>query len=80
VSAATVGSAVGAASAARTARPPAAPRSRAGRVVDNGAGFLLGLLVWGWVIMPLIHGGPKGVRDMIRAKFLNKGPDGSWLA
>ena len=44
-----------------------------------GAGFILGLFVWGWVIMPLINGGPTKVRDTLRAKFLNKAPDGSWL-
>lgn len=48
-------------------------------VVSNGAGFLLALAFWGWIILPFVKGGPGGVRDVIRAKFINKGPDGSWL-
>jgi len=60
-------------------RPAASSPSRPARVATEGAGFLLALFVWGWVIMPLIHAGPTGVRDMLRAKFLNKAPDGSWL-
>jgi hypothetical protein len=42
-------------------------------------GFVLGLLVWGWVVLPLIEGGPTRVKDILRAKFVNKGPDGQWL-
>lgn len=48
-------------------------------VVSNGAGFILALAFWGWIILPFIKAGPGGVRDVIRAKFINKGPDGSWL-
>jgi len=70
-------SAVGAARADR-ARPPAR-RSRAGGVANTGAAFILGLLVWGWVVMPLIRTGPAGVRDTLRAKFFNKNPQGEWL-
>jgi len=67
---------------------PGAPRPSRGRFragltavspVQTGAGFLLGLLAWGWIGMPLITGGPTRVRDVWRAKFLNKGPDGEWL-
>ena len=54
-------------------------RPTLGGGAQAGAGFLLGLFVWGWIIMPLINGGPTRVRDTLRAKFLNKGPDGSWL-
>lgn len=46
---------------------------------QSAAGLILGLLVWGWVIMPLISNGPTGVKDMLRAKFFNKGPKGDWL-
>ena len=57
------------------------PRGRAVAAggVQNGAGFLLALVVWGWVVMPFIQGGPAAVRDVIRAKFINRGADGSWL-
>jgi len=80
VSAGTIGAAVGTAAAARRTRPRPSPvRSRAATVANSGAGFVLGLLVWGWVFMPLIHGGPTGVRNTLRAKFFNKAPDGSWL-
>lgn len=80
MSAGTVAAAVGTASAVRRNRPRPSPvRSRAASVTDSGAGFILGLLVWGWVIMPLIHNGPTGVRDTLRAKFFNKGPSGEWL-
>lgn len=48
-------------------------------VVSSGAGFLLGLVFWGWVALPFLKGGPQGVKNMLKAKFLNKAPDGSWL-
>jgi hypothetical protein len=54
-------------------------RSNPPAVLDEGAGFVLGLLVWGWVVLPFLKHGPKGVKDVLRAKFLNKAPDGSWL-
>jgi hypothetical protein len=60
-------------------RAPAWGRRTGGTVAGNGAGFLLGLLVWGWIVLPLVRGGPAEVRNVIRAKFLNKAPDGSWL-
>jgi len=55
------------------------PRLAGGSTVTNGAGFVLGLIVWGWIVLPFIRGGPDEVRNVARAKFLNKGPDGSWL-
>jgi len=68
---------------------PAAPQAsggrfraglaRAGTPVQAGAGVILGLFGWCWVAMPFIQGGPTRVRDVWRAKFLNKGPDGKWL-
>jgi hypothetical protein len=51
-----------------------------GSMVDSGAGFVLGLLLWTWVGLPFLQAGPVGVKNMLRAKFLNKAPDGSWLA
>jgi hypothetical protein len=57
----------------------AATSSTPGTVVDNGAGVILAILAWGWVGLPLVQGGPTQVKNVIRAKFLNKGPDGSWL-
>jgi hypothetical protein len=66
-----------------TPPPAGAAPGRRGPTLGGGAqtaaGFLLGLFVWGWVIMPLINGGPTQVKNTLRAKFLNKGPDGSWL-
>lgn len=47
--------------------------------VDDGAGWVLGLLVWGWVALPFIKGGPAGVKKVLMAKFFNKAADGSWL-
>jgi hypothetical protein len=52
---------------------------RAGTIAQTGAGFILGFLLWGWVILPFIQHGPTGPRDVIRAKFLNRGPGGEWL-
>lgn len=50
-----------------------------GTAADTGAGFLLGVFVWAWVVLPLLRGGPAEVRKMLRAKFLNKGSDGKVL-
>lgn len=56
--------------------------------VNTGAGFVLGILVWTWVVLPFlgvpksVHGGKSGVeevRNVLRAKFFNKGPDGNWI-
>lgn len=71
-------------------RPSSAPRRRpilpAGRGLwgrerptSTAAGVVLGLLAWGWVALPLLRGGPTEVRNTLRAKFFNKGPDGRWL-
>lgn len=67
----------------RRPRPPAPPLGGRGAGlrsgVDTGAGFLLGLLVWGWVVLPFVQGGPAQVKKVLYAKFLNKTPDGKWL-
>lgn len=55
------------------------PAVRPPQVVDSGAGFLLGLLLWAWVGLPFLRGGQAEVRDVLRAKFFNKAADGSWL-
>ena len=47
--------------------------------VNEGAGALLGFLAWVWVVLPALTGGPDRVRAVLRAKFTNKGPDGSEL-
>lgn len=75
------------AAAARQARPqkrlaPAAlrPSSRVGGVtVADASGFMLALLAWGWIGLPYLKDGPNGVRNVWRAKFLNKGPKGEVL-
>lgn len=63
-------------------RPPRARTrggGRAGSVVDDGAGWVLGLLIWGWVVLPFIKGGPNQVKKTLMAKFFNKAADGSEL-
>lgn len=47
--------------------------------VSSGAGFILAVLFWSWVALPFLKGGPAGVGNMLKAKFLNKAADGSWL-
>ena len=60
--------------------PAPAASSGAGRqVASSGAGWLLGLLAWAWVGLPFVKGGPTAVKNVWRAKFLNKAPDGSEL-
>lgn len=54
--------------------PPAPPAW-----ADTGAGFLLALMFWTWVALPFLRSGPAGVKSMLKAKFTNKAPDGSWL-
>jgi hypothetical protein len=45
----------------------------------DAAGFVLGLLVWGWIVLPFLRDGTTGVKDVWRAKWLNKAVDGSEL-
>lgn len=59
--------------------PPSTGRVPVPAVVDNGAGFLLALLVWGWVGLPLLRGGPAEVKKVLLAKFFNKDAQGRWL-
>jgi len=71
-------------SAAPDSRPqdkarPAGSRWSVPDAVDHGAGFLLGLMFWAWVGLPFLRDGMDGVRDVLRAKFTNKAPDGTWL-
>jgi hypothetical protein len=47
-------------------------------VADDGAGFLLGIFAWA-LTLAYLRGGPTGARNWLRAKFVNKGPDGQWL-
>lgn len=47
--------------------------------VSSGAGFILAILAWGWIVLPYLKDGPAGVRNVLMAKFLNKAPDGSPL-
>lgn len=46
---------------------------------NEAAGFLLGLMVWGWLVRPYLQGGVAGVKAVLMAKFFNKKPDGSDL-
>lgn len=59
---------------------PAPGRSGGGPTpVSDGAGWVLGLLLWAGVVLPFINGGPSGVKAWWMAKFFNKAPDGSEL-
>lgn len=58
--------------------------ARADRALDNSAGVIFGLLAWVATMAYLNpsgrgRGGPAGVKDLVRAKFLNKGQSGEWL-
>lgn len=53
--------------------------SGGGLRIDDASGFVLALLAWSWVVLPFLDGGATGVRNMLRAKFFNKGPDGKYL-
>jgi len=53
--------------------------ARGGSTARDGAGVVLGFLAWVWVVLPYLNGGTAGVRNVLRAKFTNKGPDGSDL-
>lgn len=55
------------------------PLLASGSAVDTGAGFVLGLLLWAWVALPFLRGGQAEMRKVLRAKFFNRAPDGSWL-
>jgi hypothetical protein len=65
-----------------TSTPPAGGGSPRGggapAYVDDGAGFLLGLALWA-LTLAYLRGGSHAVKDLIRAKFVNKAHDGSWL-
>lgn len=50
-----------------------------GGAVSDGAGWMLGLILWAGVALPFIHSGPAGVKAWWMAKFFNKAPDGSAL-
>lgn len=69
-------------SPARSASAPApktaSSRAAGGLRVSDGSGLILGLLVWGWVIVPYLKGGKAGVKNVLTAKFFNK-KDGSPL-
>ena len=47
--------------------------------LDDGAGVLLGFIVYGWFVLPLVTGGPSAVKNVLRAKFFNKDAQGNWL-
>lgn len=46
---------------------------------NEGAGFVLGLLVWGWLVRPYLKGGTPLVKAVLMAKFFNKDPKGKEL-
>lgn len=52
-----------------------APASGPVLTVGDASGFVLGVLAW-VLVLQYLRDGPKGVRDWLRAKFLNKDPQG----
>lgn len=62
---------------AASSPPRSYPRVRV--IADEGAGVVLAFLAWVWVAQPLLRGGPSAVRDVLRAKFVNKDAGGKWL-
>jgi len=50
-----------------------------GGMANDGAGVVLAFLAWSWVVLPYLQGGPERVRNVLRAKFVNKGPKGEFL-
>lgn len=71
----------------RPAQGSASPAGAAGgggpvsapRWADTGAEVILGVLVWGLVVLPFLRGGPAEVKKMLLAKFFNMKPDGGYL-
>jgi len=62
--------------------PPAASTGRSWTAppsVNDGAGFLLAFFVWAWVVLPYFRGGTTEVKNVLRAKFTNRNPDGTWI-
>jgi hypothetical protein len=49
-----------------------------GLTVNDASGFLLGAVLW-VLVLQYVQGGLPAVRRWLRAKFVNKGPDGSYL-
>jgi hypothetical protein len=41
-------------------------------VVRDGAGVVLGFLVWVWVVLPYLNGGTARVKQVLAAKFINQ--------
>ena len=61
---------------------PVESGGKSGGKPERGAranGWLLGLLLWAWIGLPFVKGGPTAVKNVWRAKFLNKAADGSEL-
>lgn len=58
---------------------PRPARTSSPAVVDDGAGWVLGLILWAGVVLPYLKHGPDGVKAWWMAKFLNKAKDGSYL-
>lgn len=52
--------------------------------LEDGSGFVLGVFLWALTLAYINprgqhRSGIDGVKDWLRAKFLNKGPDGQFL-
>jgi hypothetical protein len=51
----------------------------AGSALNQGAGFLLAAILWAWVGLPFLKGGPSQVKAVLMAKLFNKDPKGQEL-
>lgn len=61
----------------RSGRARAAlPRLRPPQLVHDGAGVVLAVITWCWVVLPYLRGGTSEVKRVLYAKFLNRTPDG----
>jgi len=58
---------------------PGPARRSSPAFVDDGAAWVLGLILWAGVVLPYLKKGPSGVKAWWLAKFFNKAPDGSEL-
>lgn len=65
--------------AARTDAFDARVGQRSAAAASVGPGVILTMLAWTWIGLPFLRGGPTAVKNMLKAKFTNKAPDGSYL-
>ena len=65
--------------AAPTEQKPAPEAAKPSGGGGSAGPFVLGVIAYAWVVLPLIQGGPTRMKAVWRAKFLNRGPKGEVL-